>query len=84
MVYPSCGTITTTTSTSYTCSATCDPNKCTAGTQASLVDTFAIAKSGTTYTHTRVLDAAFIAQPSLQKAAGCQAGDTETSTIVKQ
>ena len=33
---------------------------------------------------TRVLDASFFTQPSLQSLAGCQIGDTETSTLVKQ
>ena len=82
ITYPSCGTVTSTTSSSYTCSATCDPVKCTAGTQPVTVGDYSFSVVGDTYTQTRVLDAAFFANFSLQQAAGCQVGDTEITTLI--
>jgi hypothetical protein len=82
--YPSPGTIKTTAAGAYTCSATCLPDQCAAGTQAVIADTFSLAAAGDTYTYTRVLDAAYLANITLQKAAGCVAGDTEIATRIKQ
>lgn len=84
LAYPSAGMVTTTSATNYMCSGTCDPMTCTAGTQASLVDTYAISTDGNTVTETRVLDAAFAERVSLQKAAGCVEGDTEIGTFILQ
>jgi hypothetical protein len=82
--YPSCGTVTSTTSSSYTCSATCDPAKCTAGTQPVVIGDYSFSVVGDTHTQTRLLDAAFFSSFSLQQAAGCHAGDTEISTLIKR
>ncbi len=82
--YPSCGMVTSTSSTTYTCSASCAPTKCKAGTQASLVDTYALTRVGNTFTTTRTIDAAILAQGGLQKFAGCQVGDIEVATLIKQ
>ena len=84
VAYPSCGVVTTTTATSYTCSATCAAAKCTSGNQASLIDTVNLTQNGKSFTGTRVLDATFLAQVTLQKLAGCKAGDTETAEFIKQ
>ncbi len=84
VAYPSCGVVTSTTATSYTCSATCAAAKCTSGNQASLIDTFNLTQNGKSFTGTRVLDATFLAQVTLQKLAGCKAGDTETAEFIKQ
>jgi len=82
--YPSAGTIKTTAAGAFTCTATCAPVQCTAGAQAVVVDTFALSGGSSTYTYTRVLDAAYLVHVSLQKAAGCVADDTEIATRIKQ
>jgi hypothetical protein len=82
LVYPSCGMVTNTTATTYTCSATCDAAKCTSGAQAATVQTYALSRTGDTFTTTRTLDAATV--QGLQALAGCQPGDLETATILKQ
>ncbi|MDB4995922.1 MAG: hypothetical protein JWM74_3354 [Myxococcaceae bacterium] len=83
LAYPSSGKVTSTTAAAYSCSATCAGSKCTAGSQAVLVDTYSYSVAGNTLSETRVLDAAFISQVTLQKAAGCQVGDTEIGTFTK-
>jgi hypothetical protein len=83
--YPSAATITTTVG-ALTCTATCPANQCTpapAGNPPE-VDTFTFAASGNTVTATRPLTAEILAPVSLQKVAGCAAGETETQVLTKQ
>lgn len=81
---PSAGMVTTTAGGARTCTASCPSNQCEPGTEPPQNDTYALAVSGNTYTSTRVLDAAFFAKVSLQQVAGCQIGDIETATNIKQ
>ncbi len=83
IAYPSSGKVTSTSAATYSCSATCASAKCTAGTQTVLVDTYSYTAGSNALAFTRPLDATFISQITLQKAAGCQAGDTEVATFTK-
>jgi hypothetical protein len=76
--------VTSTSAGAYTCSVTCLPAQCTAGTQDVLVDTFDWSAASSTYTYTRVLDATWASKTTLQKAAGCQQGETERAVYTKQ
>ncbi|MBX3232700.1 MAG: hypothetical protein KIT84_44010 [Labilithrix sp.] len=80
--YPTATAVRFVGATSFTCSATCEAARCTAGNQASLTDTFSFTKTETSFSGTRTLDAAAVTG-TLQGAVGCQAGDVEDVTYVK-
>jgi hypothetical protein len=84
VTYPSAGTVTVAAGGARTCAATCPSNQCSPGTEPTATATYSFTTSGVTSTFTRLLDAAFFTSVSLQSAAGCKAGDTETVVGTKQ
>ena len=84
ITYPTAGTVTLTTGGARTCTSSCTTNQCTAGTEPDVMSTYAFSTSGSSFTATRTLDAAFFTSLSLQSVAGCKAGDTEVQTSTKK
>ncbi|MCA9586543.1 MAG: hypothetical protein KC657_14400 [Myxococcales bacterium] len=80
ITYPSAGNISTIAGGNRTCTVACPANQCTAGVEPDTTDSYAYTVAGATLTYTRP----YVSTASLQMAAGCATGDTETVVYMRQ